>query len=417
MRNLFACLAGIVVGCGIFLFSIKSGNTLAKNEEAAIEAQQKILKEIMELFATKALERPKDLIACAQEIFAMRRNGKCRDRFTYYLSPEDAKRMADDMKGRFAGVGVEITQKDNYVVVVAPMAGTPAEQAGIKPNDIIIKVNDKKISNIEEAVSLMRGEPGTKVKIAIIREKNPKELVFTLTRKEIVIQSVKWSIAPGNAKVGIVKISHFDAKVPFDFFSAFVELKMRKADSVIIDLRNNPGGLLNSAIGVLQYFMESGNIMLTIRERDKQEAIPKNSMPSMALMKNFKILILINNGSASASEIVAGTMKDWGYAIVGEKSYGKGVGQLVFSLSDGSELVLTTFEFLVGNNRVAIRDKGVIPTVEIKRPKEEKKAKDGKEAIDSKKDAQLEEAIKIIAACAKRNDISKNCVPIVKEKK
>ncbi|MFH1193387.1 MAG: S41 family peptidase [bacterium] len=429
MKKALPYLISLVGGWLVFSLLVKSQfdsdavaqSILTPQEESAIQSQQKILKEIMELYATQALEPPKDLVACAQEIFAMRRNGKCRDKFTCYLSPEDAKRKKEDFAGQFGGIGIIIIQKDNRVIVKELIAGAPAEQAGIKPGDVIVRVGDKKPADVQEAADLMRGKIGTKVTVTVLRGKNQKELAFTLTRKKIVVQSVKWSIAPGNPNIGVVAISRFDYSVPDEFYDALDEFENRQVHGIVIDLRDNPGGLVNSATGLLGYIREAGDRILTIRKRHKEEIIPDREPSTLAeLLHDRKVLVLINEYSASASEIVAGAMKDWGYTIAGEKSYGKGVGQTAFDLSDGGQLWLTTFEFLVGNRKTPIRDKGVVPTVEIKSPKECMKVCGGKEIAEEykggKKDIQLEKAIEILNACVKRNSESKNCDPVVEKK-
>ena len=391
----------------------KDSLTTAEKEE--IEKQKNILDEITQLYAERALQRPADFTACVREMFAMRRSNKCRDKFTHYSTPEEVKQFDDAMAGKFGGVGIEITQKGDMVVVVAAIEGTPAERAGIKANDIILKVNGKETESVDEAASLIRGKPGTKVTLTVFRQKTKKELTFTLTRETIVVESVKWRLSSADPKIGVIKINRFDHEVPEKFAKAVIGLDKEGAKRVIIDLRNNPGGYLDSALAMLGLFAQKKDIILTVRHRHSEEVITlSKGMPlrawkshmdaSQALLKDLNkdslkdisVVILVNNGSASASEIFAGTMKDWGYPIVGEKSFGKGVGQEIISLSDGSRLALTTFEFLAGNGKAVIRDKGVKPTIEVKVPEENSRNKK-----EDKDDLQLMKAIEVLESCKK----------------
>lgn len=396
----------------------KDDTALTVKEKAAIEKQKKILDEITELYAEKALERPKDFAACVREMFAMRRSNKCRDKFTYYYTPEEVKRANEDMGGQFGGVGIEIIQEDDMVVVLAPIGGTPAERAGIRSRDIILKVNGKEVETVNEAISLLRGQAGTKVTLTVFRKEAKKEIDFTLTREIIKVQTVQWRISSEDKKIGVIAIRRFDGTVPAEFAAAVIELVKKGVKGAVIDLRNNPGGLVSSVLALLGLFANNTDTILTYRYRHSMEKISLYRMPLLARkayitsvlgivsvlkknsLKNFPVVIVINNGSASASEIFSGTMKDWGYPIVGEKSYGKGVGQEMIPLSDGSCLVLTTFEFLTGNCQVAIREKGVKPTFEVKaavRKNNESKKQDDND------DIQLMKAIEVLRSCDKKD--------------
>lgn len=376
---------------------------LTPNERTAIRQQKGILEEIMKLLAREALLRPHDLAACAREMFAMRATDKCRDRFTNYLSPEEVKEFDVQMTGEFGGVGMRLEVKDKKIVVI-PMPGTPAERAGVKSGDVILSVDGKKPKDAEEAMLLVRGKTGTTVKITFYRESTKQELEVTLVREVIKIQSVKWRISKTDPKVGIIQIIHFDRQVPRDFFAAANELMAKGCKALVIDLRNNPGGLLHSAQIPLTFFMRPEDTMLTIRNRTNEEIADSHNFPPREAndFRRMRTVILINGGSASASEIFAGTMKDWGYPVIGEKSYGKGVGQALYTLSDGSRLMLTTFEFLVGNGRVAIRDKGVTPTIEVKQP-EKKDRKTKRDELDERDDLQLQKALEVLAVCGKKD--------------
>lgn len=426
----------------IFTIALLSGNAqadqptvlvtdgkLTPQEKSAILKQKNILDEIMNLYAEKSLDRPADFTACIREMFAMSRSKKCRDKFTHYETPEAAKQEQENFTGQFGGIGLELTDDDGAVVVNTPIAGTPSERAGIKAKDIILKVDDQEPEDTKEAVSLIRGKPGTKVVLTIFRPETKQEMKFTLTREIIELKTVKWRISKTNPKVGIIEIRMFDETVPVEFAKAVVELQKKHAPNIIIDVRNDPGGLVNSVLALLGLFAQSTDTLLTEHTRDEQTVTTLHNLSPIAKMSYVKAVIimlkamdmdsfrkinavvLINNGSASASEIFAGTMKDWGYPIVGEKSFGKGVGQNMFNLSDGSVFSLTTFEFLVGNHKIAIRDQGVTPTVEVKMP-ETPIEKDKKELSDKEKeqaDPQLLRAIELLEACRQNGTAPIQC--------
>lgn len=393
---------------------ITIGNSISDAEKKEIEAQKKIMDEILKHYAEDALDRPKNLVACVREMFSAQRSGECRDKFTHYYSPKQAAQHDEEMGGSFGGVGIEITERDGSVVVIAPMADTPAARAGIESGDIIVKVDGKEPRSSNHAVKLLRGKPGTKVAVTILRNRTKKEIVFHLVRETIVIKSVKWRISLADKTVGIVEIRGFDTNLMDQFSGAIVSAVRAGAKKIVLDLRNNPGGLLNGSLALLALFARHNDTILTIRYRNNRETMTRSKMPFMAFMgfvraslklkngigvdnlRDLPAVVLVNNGSASASEIFSGTMKDWGYPVIGEKTFGKGVGQTIFRLSDGSMFALTTFEFLVGNRLGVIRDKGVIPTIVIKAAEKKPGAK-----YDEKNDRQLEKAIDILKNCAK----------------
>lgn len=394
------------------------GDSISDAEKQEIEKQKKVLDEILRLYAEESLDRPKNLAECVREMFAMRHSGKCRDKFTHYYAPKDAAHKSDEMRGVFGGVGLEITDKEGSVVVIAPIAETPAEKAGIESGDIIVKVNGKEPKSADDAAKMLRGKPGTKVTITIFRERGRKEIEFLVIRKTITVKNVKWRISLADKETGIIEIRGFDANLMTQFSDAIIALVKKGTKNIVIDLRNNPGGLLNSSLALLALFSHSRDTLLTVRTRNNRDVMTSSRMPFRALMdfmrasirlkeaikmshlRNIGTAVLVNNGSASASEIFSGTMKDWGYPIIGEKTFGKGVGQTVLTLNDGSMLSITTFEFLVGNRAVAIRDKGVVPIIHVKAPERKPGAK-----YDEKNDRQLNKAIEVLKDCAKNGPL------------
>jgi carboxyl-terminal processing protease len=389
----FALLGGLTLNCSCVK---RTGlGPLSAKEQAGIDKQKQILQEIIELYAKATLERPQDLVACAREMFAMRPSGICRDKFTHFLTPEEAEIKTQDDSNEFGGVGLEIHWEDGKTVVVSPLPGTPADRAGIKPKDVVTKIDGKEPKTLTQAVLWMRGDPGTKVKVTIERAGGASPIEYILKREDITVNPVESSLASANPEIGVIKVKRFQEKTYEFFESAMENLRQNGVQKVVIDLRNNPGGLVPSVLQMLGPFMKPDDLALTIRYRKTLESFGSKQitvsllksrwlLPRFGKYLDMKIVVLINSGSASASEIFSGTMKDWGYPIVGENSYGKGVGQNIFRLSDGSELALTTFEFTVGNHKVKIRDLGVTPTVEVKQPEGEKK------------DLQLEKAVELL---------------------
>lgn len=370
-------------------------------EKLAIEKQKGLLDEILKLYATRALERPKNMVACVQEMLAMERSGKCRDKFTHLTPATLAKFDLEDKRGEFGGIGGILTFKDEQVVIMSILPGTPAERAGLKPGDLILKINGQEVKDTIEAVKVLRGEPGTNVTLLIWRQSFDKPQEFTLTRALVHIDSVitkviEAKVGKNKVRVGVVKITQFQANTTADFEKAIRKLANKKVNKIAIDLRNNPGGLVGTALEILAFFMKANDVAIVHKSREKEDVYDANYVAANSDIRGFgnlrrlKVVILINGGSASASEIFTGTMKDWGYPVVGEKSFGKGVGQEPIKLSDGSIFWLTTFEFLVGNHRTQIRDHGVTPTAEVKNP-------DHAPGTEPK-DLQLEKAVELLSS-------------------
>lgn len=298
------------------------------------------------------------------------------DPHTSFMPPEVYKEMQVDTKGEFGGLGIQIGIKDNMLTVIAPIEGTPADKAGIKAGDKIIKIDGKptKDMTLIDAVGKLRGQKGTKVTITILREGVADPLDVVITREVIKIQSVRSKIVEGN--IGYVRITQFQEQTGDDLKKALKKLESDKVQSLIIDLRNNPGGLLTMAVEVSEQFVESGKLIVFIKDRkgEKDEFISRITGP----VKSYPMVVLVNEGSASASEIVAGALQDWGKAIVvGTQTFGKGSVQTVIPLSDGSGLRLTTAKYYTPKGK-SIQSTGIIPDIVIK-PPVPKTAKDGKE--------------------------------------
>jgi carboxyl-terminal processing protease len=307
------------------------------------------------------------------------------DPHSAYMTPEMYKEMQVETKGEFGGVGIQIGVKENRLAVIAPIDGTPAQRAGIKAGDFITKVNDEPTKDLSlmDAVQKMRGPKGTKVNLTIQREGAADPLQFMLVRDTIKIESVKSKVLEN---IGYVKLTQFQEATGRDLGKVLKQFKEQKLQSTILDLRNNPGGLLTAAVEVSEQFLPSGKLVVYTkgRESKKDEWFAKGKDQ----MEDSPMIILVNEGSASASEIVAGALQDYGRAvIVGTTSFGKGSVQTILPLGDGSGLRLTTAKYYTPKGR-SIQSTGITPDIVVK-PQPltaiaKAEAKSGEKETDSK---------------------------------
>lgn len=307
------------------------------------------------------------------------------DRYTRFLQPEEFGEETRNIQAKLFGIGVQIGVKDDKIVVIAPMEGTPAEKAGLKSGDEIISIDGKptKGLSIKDGAKLIRGDKGTYVKIGVLRAS--KEIVYTVMRDEIALKSVSVT-APFELKVpsevGYVKLSTFMSK------TASAELKevlIKYADkqALILDLRSNPGGLLTNAIFIADFFLKGGGIVSTV-DRNGYKVITRATSDQLSTQP---LVVLIDEGSASASEILAGALKDHQRAVlVGKKSFGKGLVQEINPLSDGAGFNVTSQRYLTPND-TDIHKKGITPDYEVSFKKED---------VDAKWDPQLAKALEVI---------------------
>ncbi|OGW93325.1 MAG: hypothetical protein A3G36_02620 [Omnitrophica bacterium RIFCSPLOWO2_12_FULL_45_13] len=316
------------------------------------------------------------------------------DDFSQFMDPDEYKEITVGAKGEFGGIGIEITSKDGIITIIAPMAGTPADAAGIKSGDRIVKINGKttKDMTLNDAVKMMRGDPGTQLTLTVWREKEERVFDIPVKRAIIKINSVKDAYLI-DEKIGYVKLIEFQEKAAQELEGALKKLEAQGMDSLILDLRNNPGGLLDSAIEVCEKFLPKDTAVVSTKSRKaSQDMLYKSKVNSQH--PNYPIVVLVNEGSASASEIVAGALQDNKRAVIlGAKTFGKGSVQTVIPLKDSSALKLTTAAYFTPSGK-SIMNQGVMPDLIVERYelKDKKKSpSDIFEKIGGENAAKLEE--------------------------
>lgn len=292
-----------------------------------------------------------------------------KDPYTVYLNKKEYEDLKTETKGTYAGIGIVVSAdpQDNLITVVSPIEGTPGERAGILPGDKIIKVGNIEVkgSELDKAVSLMKGPKGTKVTLTIKRKGVQNLIVKTITRDNIVIKTVKDKIVNNN--IGYIRISMFDEKTYEDFIKSYEKLLKKKIKGLIIDVRDNPGGLLGEVVEIADRLLPAGIIVYT---EDKNKK--RRNWFSDTQQAEIPIVVLINGSSASASEILAGAIKDTKKGtLIGTKTFGKGVVQEVFDLGDGTALKVTVSEYFTPKG-ISIHGKGIQPDIEVKLPEKYK---------------------------------------------
>ena len=290
------------------------------------------------------------------------------DPHSQFLTPDDYKELKTETQGKFGGLGIEISVRDGLLTVITPIEDTPAWKAGIMAGDRIVKIEDEltRDLSLSDAVKKLRGKPGTDIHITVLREDEFKIQDFTITREIIHIQDVK-NVQILEDKIGYIRLTEFREDSFKEFDKALKKLKADGAEGLIIDLRNNPGGLLNVAINITEEFLPAGEIIVTTKgRRPSQETVAKSSNTDPTFT-SWPMAVLINQGSASGSEIFAGAIKDNKRGvIIGEKSFGKGSVQSVIPLPDGSGIRLTTSKYFTPSG-VSIHGVGIEPDIVVKR--------------------------------------------------
>ncbi|RKZ69463.1 MAG: peptidase S41 [Gammaproteobacteria bacterium] len=299
------------------------------------------------------------------------------DPHSTYLNPDEYKELKIGTTGKFGGLGIQVGMEDGFVKVISPIDDTPAFRAGLEAGDLIIRLDDKSVKGmtLNDAVKIMRGDPGTDIKLTVIREGADRPLPFTVTRDIISVKSVKSRILEPD--YGYIRISNFQSKTARDLVNEVSKLKKdnkNELKGLVLDLRNNPGGVLSAAADVSDAFIDNGKLVYT-KGRINNSEFEFNAKPG-DIMNGLPLVVLINGGSASASEIVAGALQDHQRAVVmGSKSFGKGSVQTIQELRSGGAVKITTARYFTPNGR-SIQGEGITPDIileryEIKETKDE----------------------------------------------
>lgn len=319
--------------------------------------------EVFDRISTHYVEELEDQKLLENAISGMLSN---LDPHSAYLPPENYEKVEEHTKGEFGGLGMEVGMEDGFVKVIAPIDDTPAQKAGIRAGDLIIKLDDKSVKGmaLTEAVKMMRGEPGSQIELTIIREGEREPIVKQLTRAVVKVKSVRQRILEKD--LGYVRISQFQVRTGQDVESAIKKLQQENEaplKGLVLDLRNNPGGVLNASVDVSDVFIDEGLIVYT--EGRIQNSKMRFEAKKGDLLKGMPIVVLVNEGSASASEIVAGALQDHGRAlIVGRTTFGKGSVQTLLPLNTGAAIKLTTALYYTPSGR-SIQAEGIKPDIEI----------------------------------------------------
>ena len=389
-KRMAAVMMVVTFAIGFLISSI----SLAEKDEGQddIYKELELFSDTVSIIRSDYVEEPKskDLI-----YGALKGMLSALDPYSQFMDPDTYNEMKVETEGEFGGIGIEITIKDDLLTIIAPIDDTPAYKVGLEAGDKIVKINGEITRDLTliESVKLLRGKPGTDVKVTVFREKERKLLDFTITRSIIKIESIKRSEIIKD-DIGYIRLIEFQEKTKRDLETSLRKLEKQGMKGLILDLRNNPGGLLNAAVDVSDKFLEEDKVIVSTKGRvENQNFIFKSKGRKKHLI--YPMVILINGGSASASEIVAGAMQDHKRGIIiGTKSFGKGSVQTVMPLSDGSAVRLTTSKYFTPSGQ-AIREDGITPDIIVEYKETPRVDEEGKEAIfddllEEKKDEKVE---------------------------
>ena len=309
------------------------------------------------------------------------------DPYSLFMEPEVSQEFQQELKGSFEGIGAEIAVKNNQLVIVSPLVESPAEKAGLKAGDKILYIDDLDTAglNVNEAVEKIRGPKGTPVTLTIWRDNEPKERKITITRDTIKIISASWKMEEKNGKkIAVIELSHFNEDTNSRLIKAINEILTSEAKGIILDLRGNPGGYIDQAIEVTSHWLTAGKTVVSEQFADDKKQ--QHLANGQAELKSYQTIVLINGGSASASEIVAGALQDHKIAtVVGEQSFGKGSVQSLEDYADGSAVKLTVARWLTPNG-TTIDKQGITPDVKVELTEDD---------FNNSKDPQLEKAMEL----------------------
>jgi carboxyl-terminal processing protease len=387
-----------VIGSLLVVLTLSLGGTVASKgtDTGATYEQLRLFTEVLSIVQNQYVDEtaPKELIYSAIK-------GTLRglDPHSSFLDPESYREMQVETSGSFGGLGIEITLRDDILTVVSPIDGTPAHRAGLAAGDRIVKIDglSTKDMQLADAVKKMRGKPGTKVTISVVREGWTEPKDFEIVREQIRVHSVRTHDLGGG--IEYVRLRQFQEQTAHDLEQALDKFDKSGMKALILDLRNNPGGLLTAAVEVTEKFVEDGKLVVYTEGRVRNQNM-RFSAHAKKAFATMPMVVLVNQGSASASEIVAGALQDYGRAIVvGVQTFGKGSVQTIIPLSDGSGLRLTTAKYFTPKGR-SIHGKGITPDIIVEVPKDPSGKPPTPPSLDPveemKKDVQLQRALDVI---------------------
>ncbi|MDD4294009.1 MAG: S41 family peptidase [Candidatus Omnitrophica bacterium] len=391
MRKRFVSFSIVLLG---LLISCVSGYSIGRDRDKVYQ-ELDLFAEAMAVVEKRYAEDvlPKELVYGAVEGMLM-----SLDSYSQFLKPEDLKDLMVDTEGKFGGLGIEITLRNKLLTIVSPIEDTPAWRAGLQAGDIIVKIDGAITENItlQEAVDKMRGEPGTKVNITVLRESDRSLSEYTIERAIIKLHDIKRAMMLDDG-IAYARISDFRERTSKDLLLKLKELSAEGMRALILDVRNNPGGLLNSAVDISSLFVEKNGVIVSTKSRSESEEVFKAKGGDKFL--DIPVVVLINRGSASGSEILAAALRENNRAVLlGETTFGKGCVQTVMPLSDGSALKLTTSKYYTPSGE-SIHEKGIAPDIEV----EYKKLEVEKNVFDEVKEKE-EKNDKLVNETAKSTD-------------
>jgi len=378
-------LLGLALGAGMTIYS----SVFAGNEKSAAASPLPLedLRAFTEVFGRVKSDYVESVEDKELLEYAIKGMLSGLDPHSSYLNAEEFKEMRIGTDGKFGGLGIEVTMENGFVKVISPIDDTPAERAGIQAGDVIVRLDDTPVKGmtLNEAVKIMRGEPGTDILLTVVREGAEGPLKITITRDIIRIKSVRGrTLDPG---YGYIRISQFQSATGTSMRKQLSELKKENGGELkglVLDLRNNPGGVLNASVSVADAFVSKGKIVYT-EGRVKDSLLTFNASPN-DLLKGAPIVVLVNGGSASASEIVAGALQDHHRAIImGTKTFGKGSVQTIMPMNNGAALKITTARYFTPSGR-SIQAEGIEPDIEVEQLELSKK---GDASVERLREADL----------------------------
>lgn len=398
MRRFYAALAAVVIFFGGYQYGLHVARAGAPagvlqflnigRSQAPKTADWNLLWDAIDKVNERYVDKPADPLkvlygAVAGAVDAL------GDPYSVFLPPKEAKDFGDELRGNFEGIGAEIAIKNQRLTVVSPLDGSPAQKAGVRAGDYIYKVEGQETRGLtlEEVVAKIRGPAGTKVKLTVVRKADDKPLDFTITRAHIEVKSVSYEIREaGGRQIGVLKLKRFGDDTTAGVDAALNQFLLKNVKGIVVDVRNNPGGYLETAVQVASNWLPEGQTVVIQRSGDGQDQVYKAE--GKAKVHGIPTVVLVNGGSASASEILAGALRDNGIAkLVGEKSFGKGSVQELIELQSGAELKLTIAKWLTPSGHNLNKD-GLDPDYKVELSDSD---------FQANRDPQLDKALDLLA--------------------